>query len=122
MSFLSKLVALLVPDIASQVSPADAKRALASPNSSRPLLVDVRTSGEWKQGRIAGARHADISSGDFDTKVGAIPRGANILLYCQSGARSRLAMSRMRELGFTSVKHVSGGMGSWRSAGFPVAK
>lgn len=122
MSFLSKVLALLTPDIASQVSAAEARRAISSPDASRPLLLDVRTSGEWKQGRITGARHADISSGDFDSRVRSIPREANILLYCQSGARSRLAMSRMRSMGFTGVKHMSGGMGAWRSAGFPVAK
>lgn len=122
MSFLSKLIALLTPDVASSVPAAEAKKLLSSPNSTRPLLVDVRTPGEWKQGHISGAKHFDISSGEFDLKVQVFPKQANILLYCQSGARSRLAMSRMRSMGFTGIKHISGGMGSWRSAGYPVAK
>lgn len=122
MSFLSTILSLLTPDTSSLVPPVEAKRLLALPPSEKPILIDVRTPGEWKQGRISGAKHIDVSSGEFDRKVQAMPRDGRYLLYCRSGGRSGAALSRMKSMGFTDVKHLSGGIGSWQGAGYSVAK
>lgn len=122
MSFFSKLLSLLTPDTTSTVAPIEAKRLLALPASEKPVLIDVRTPGEWKQGRISGAKHIDVSASEFDRKVQALPREAGYLLYCRSGGRSGSAVSRMKSMGFANVKHISGGIGSWQAAGYAVSK
>lgn len=122
MSFLSKLFALLSPDTSALVPPVEAKRLLALPADQKPVLIDVRTPGEWKQGRLHGARHIDVTGGDFDRKIQALSREGTYLLYCRSGGRSGAALSRMKAQGFTGVRHISGGIGSWRAAGYPVVK
>ncbi|MBK8803226.1 MAG: rhodanese-like domain-containing protein [Fibrobacteres bacterium] len=122
MSFFSKLLSLLTPDTSALVPPIEAKRLLALPASEKPLLIDVRTPGEWKQGRIAGAKHIDVSGSEFDRKVQSLPKEASYLLYCRSGGRSGSALSRMKSMGFSDVKHISGGMGTWQAAGYPVTK
>lgn len=122
MSFLSSLLSLFTPDTTSIVAPIEAKRQLAAPSGERPRCIDVRTSGEWKQGRIQGATHLDASSPEFDNKIRSLPRDASYLLYCQSGARSGAALRRMKSAGFTDVKHLGGGMGAWKRAAYPVVK
>jgi rhodanese-related sulfurtransferase len=122
MSFLSKLFSLLSPDASALVPPIEAKRLLTLPAAEKPVLIDVRTPGEWKDGRLQGAKHIDVSNGDFDKKIQALPKEQSYLLYCRSGGRSGAALSRMKAKGFTEVKHISGGIGSWRAAGYPVVK
>jgi rhodanese-related sulfurtransferase len=122
MSFLSKLFSLLTPDASAVVPPIEAKRLLALPTPEKPVLIDVRTPGEWKQGRLPGAKHIDVSAGDFDKKIQALPKEQSYLLYCRSGGRSGAALSRMKAGGFTQIKHISGGIGSWTAAGYPVVR
>ena len=65
-------------------------------------VVDVRTPAEYGAGHVPGAinipydevamRHADLG-----------PPSTAVLIYCQSGRRSRLAAATMRELGFTRI-------------------
>lgn len=122
MSILSKILSLLSPDTTSMVPPIEAKRLLGLPAGEKPMLIDVRTPGEWKLGRLTGAKHLDISGGTFEADIAKLPKEAPYLLYCQSGGRSGMALSRMKAKGFTDLKHVAGGIGSWKAAGYPVVK
>ena len=109
MSFFSKFLALFAPDTTSRLPPIEVKQLLALPPAERPLLIDVRTVSEWKQGHIAGAKNIDVTGGDFDRKIQGIAKEASILLYCRSGGRSGSALSRMKSLGYRNVKHLGGG-------------
>ena len=122
MSFLSKILSMLSPDTSALIPPIEAKRLMALAAPEKPQLIDVRTPGEWKQGRISGAKHIDVSSSDFERKIQALPKEASYLLYCRSGGRSGVALSKMKSMGFADVKHISGGIGSWQSAGYAVSK
>jgi rhodanese-related sulfurtransferase len=123
MSIFSSLLSMVSGGTSgTTVTPAEVRDLMALPAPERPTLIDVRTPGEWKQGRISGANHIDVSASDFDKKVEALPREGRYLLYCQSGGRSGMALSRMKSKGFTDVNHLGGGMSTWRSAGYPVAK
>jgi len=123
MSILSSLLSIISGGSQGPaVAPAQLRDLMQLPSPERPTLIDVRTTGEWKQGRIGGARHIDVSASDFDGKIGALPRDGRYLLYCQSGGRSGMALSRMKSMGFTDVNHLGGGMSTWRAAGYPVAK
>jgi len=122
MSFLSSVLSMLSPDTDSVVAPIEAKRLIGLPASEKPVLIDVRTPGEWKEGRLSGAKHIDVSGPKFDAEIDKLPKEASYLLYCRSGGRSGMALSRMKAKGFTNIKHVSGGIGSWQAAGYPVVK
>jgi len=123
MSIFSSLLSIVSGGATgSAVTPAQVREQMALPAPERPTLIDVRTPGEWKQGRISGARHIDVSGSDFDKKVAELPREGKYLLYCQSGARSGMALSRMKSKGFVDVNHLGGGISTWKAAGYPVAK
>ncbi|MBL7950366.1 MAG: rhodanese-like domain-containing protein [Flavobacteriales bacterium] len=85
-------------------------------------LVDVRTPQEWSTGHIEGARHIDWFSDDFKAEVGKLDRKKPVRLYCAAGGRSEEARELLREMGFTDVLDLDGGMGAWKKAGAPVAK
>lgn len=75
------------------------------------LLVDVRTSKEYKIGHITGAINIPLSQvqsrlQDFGTK------DSKIVVYCRSGNRSGKAQSILLSEGFKHVYNL-GGIGRW---------
>lgn len=122
MSFLNSLFALLRGSSGSTLSPDQVKEMLAAPANDRPMLIDVRTPREWKDGHIRNAKHVDVSGDDFASKVGGFSREGKYVLYCLSGGRSGYALSVMRGMGFHHVSHIRGGIGAWKSAGLPVVR
>lgn len=45
-----------------------------------------------------------------------------VLVYCRSGRRSGLAMTALKEAGFTDIRSLDGGIVAWQDAGKPVIK
>lgn len=71
------------------------------------LVVDVRTRLEWNRGHLKGARHipvTDLSPNKFRD----IPKSTGILVYCNTGQRSRAAAETIRGYGFTNVYYIEG--------------
>lgn len=96
------------------VSPAAAK-ALQSEGA---LMIDVRESHEYKSGHAAGARNINLSS--LPNRLRDLPKERNILVICQSGARSANAANYLAGQGY-QVTNVSGGTANWRRAGLPIS-
>lgn len=44
-------------------------------------------------------------------------KNAAVILYCKTGRMSGEAITTMRKLGYTNVRHVSGGMDAWQKTG-----
>ncbi len=79
-------------------------------------VVDVREPHEFAAGHIPGSVNLPMSR--FDPSN--LPNGKPVVLICQSGARSRNALSRARAAGRDDVKHYAGGMSQWRMHGGDV--
>jgi len=62
------------------------------------LLLDVRTTGEHAGGHIEGARNIPVQ--ELGARIGELPRGRQVVVYCRSGARSAAAASMLRSAGF----------------------
>lgn len=86
------------------------------------ILVDVRTAREWqRKGHIEGA--ALIPIDDLrERAAGELPRTAEIIAYCQSGARSRAAAAFLAQTGYTNVADLSGGLEAWQENRLPVVR
>jgi rhodanese-related sulfurtransferase len=94
-----------------RVANADFKKLMADmPNAT---LVDVRTPGEYEGGRIGHAQNIDFHGEDFKTKIDALDKSKPVLVYCQSGGRSKKACGMMKELGFTEIYELERGYGGW---------
>ena len=86
------------------------------------VLLDVRTSNEVAQGVIKNAVHIDFYDGNFKTELDRLDKSKPVLIYCRSGRRSGIAMSKMRELGFSEIYNLQGGIIEWANAGQELAK
>lgn len=75
-------------------------------------LLDVRDQNEVNLGKVPGAIH--ISRGMLEGKVeAAVPRDANVVIYCAGGNRSALAAVTMQEMGYSNVSSMAGGFRDW---------
>jgi rhodanese-related sulfurtransferase len=85
------------------------------------VILDVRTPAEFAGGHIGGAVNLDISTPDFDTRLGALDRGKSYLVYCRTGNRSSRAVQAMKRLGFRSVYHMHEGIVAWQQKKLPLS-
>ena len=71
------------------------------------VLLDVRTSEEYRGGHIPGSKNVPLQTID---KVASVAENKDTLLYvyCQSGARSRQATSMLQGMGYTNVNNIGG--------------
>lgn len=79
-------------------------------DSGKTCLVDVRTKGERERGFIPGSIHIPLP--ELRNRLSEIPKGKEIVTYCQSGQRSYNASRLLRQSGF-SVRNLSGGYLTW---------
>jgi len=47
-------------------------------------------------------------------------RNRKLILHCASGGRSALAAATLKQMGYTDVCHLDGGIKAWKEAGMPV--
>jgi rhodanese-related sulfurtransferase len=85
-----------------------------------PQLIDVRTTAEWRSGRIAGAVHVPIT--ELDARIAGLQLDAArpIVAICRAAHRSVPAVRLLRQHGFKNPCQLQGGMLAWRQAGLPV--
>ncbi|OJJ16484.1 hypothetical protein BKI52_33985 [marine bacterium AO1-C] len=89
--------------------------------ASKPgIVLDVRTPGEFAQGKIAQAINIDITRPSFASKAQKLDVKRPIYVYCHVGSRSSFAMKQMQNLGFTRIYNLKGGLSAWRQAGLQV--
>ena len=71
------------------------------------VLLDVRTPDEFRQGHIPGSKNVPLQSIDKVT-VMINNKATPIFVHCLSGARSRQAAAKLRQMGYTDVKNIGG--------------
>lgn len=86
-----------------------------------PQLIDVRTAGEWRAGRIAGAIHVPIT--ELKALLASLPLDRNrpVVAICRSAHRSIPAVRLLRARGFDACQ-LQQGMQAWWREGLPVEK
>ena len=102
-----------------EVRPAELAGEMAG--AASPVLLDVRTAGEFAAGHIAGAINVPVTSlsgrlpslGDLD--------GRPVVAICLSAHRSPPAVRLLRRAGI-EARQLAGGMIAWRMAGLPVVR
>lgn len=72
------------------------------------ILLDVRTVGEFAAGHVPNS--INIPLDQLQQRLPKLSKSSVIIVFCQSGGRSRVAKSLLEQYGFTGV--VNGE--SWR--------
>ena len=71
------------------------------------VLLDVRTSEEYRGGHIPGSKNVPLQAIDKATSV-AENKDTVLCVYCYSGARSRQAAGLLQRMGYRNVNNIGG--------------
>lgn len=103
-----------------RISPDELHQRLGS--GEKVVVVDLRHTMEFESEpeTIPGAVHMDAA--DLEEAIEAIPRDREIVLFCSCPNEATAAQMalRLRHLGITRIRPLAGGLGGWRSKGFPL--
>jgi len=97
-----------------------AKLARQLGSEQAPLVLDVRSTGEYQSGHVPGAVH--IPHTRLAGRLSELDAGKQqqVVVYCEQGPRARRAESILEEAGYTEVRTLKGHMSHWRSGGYPT--
>lgn len=82
-------------------------------------IVDVRNNSEFNAGHIDGADHVFL--GTLEKNLDKISRTKPVVVHCQAGDRSSIAVSLLAKHNFYNVQNYTGGMKEWKEANGPLA-
>jgi rhodanese-related sulfurtransferase len=97
-------------NIVINVSPKEAMKLIEQDNL---IVIDVRTPEEYQSGHIPGAININVNDPSFQEKAKTIDSNKKILVYCRSGHRSTIASNQLKDLGFTKIYNLKGGIMAW---------
>lgn len=85
-------------------------------------LVDVREGDEWRRGHLPNAVHVPRGYLEMQAESKVPDKDSPIIVYCAGGNRSALATETLKQMGYSNVRHMSGGFTAWRDAGHSVVE
>ena len=89
-------------------------------DGTAPLIVDVRSQGEYDRDHVPGAAHISFYSIGSGLKEIGFSKKDPVVLYCEHGPRSGIAGFTLRVFGYEQVYTLEGHMKAWRAEGYPV--
>ncbi len=90
-----------------EIRKIDQSTVYASINDNNIYIIDVREPDEYSQSHIENAYNVPYTSITDISKLN-INLDSKIIVYCQSGNRSRMAANRLIEMGYTNVYDMGG--------------
>ena len=104
---------------AKDVTPDEAAELMK--DRARVLVIDVRTSDEFAEGHIAGAKNVDFLGDDFEKMIATLPKDKALIIHCASGNRSARAVTKIAEMQRSGqIFHLKSGFNGWVAAGKPI--
>lgn len=92
-----------------EITPRELKDRL---ERAAPLvLLDVRQDWERRLCRLDGATHIPIE--EIEYRTGELNLEDEIVVFCHQGIRSAAVSEYLRQLGFSKVKNLAGGLDEW---------
>jgi len=124
---LTSEVKLLLKDAKSKVAGLTAEETKALIDKESVILIDVRDPNEWAKGGISSTKTINISRGFLEVKYPKLilkhySKNDAFIVYCALELRSVLAASRLKDLGFTNVSYLKGGLKNWSLHRYPTTK
>ena len=85
-----------------------------------PLLLDVRTQGEFNRGFIEGGVLIPLQ--EIQYRIGELEKYKNqtILIYCATGNRSTTASKILLDQGFKDIMNLRSGIVGWARNGYAI--
>ncbi len=82
------------------------------------FVLDVGKTERWEAGHITGAHYVYV--GELPKQLDEIPKDKEIVIYCESGFKTSLAASLLKQHGYEHVTELVGGWFAWQNAGYPI--
>lgn len=82
-------------------------------NDPSAQLVDVRTKDEFAVSHLKDAQNICVTDNDFKQKVAYLDRSKPVYVYCKKGGRSAQASKILKQMGFTKIFDLQGGITNW---------
>ena len=89
----------------------------AGMKAGRVNVLDVRGAGEWESGHLPGV--PNIPLGYLQERWAELPPDGPVVVHCQSGGRSAIAISLLQARGREAI-NLAGGYDAWVRAGKPT--
>ena len=74
-------------------------------------IVDVRTENEWEAGHLEGSINLPLSQ--LRKRMAEVPTSGQVVIHCQGGYRSSIAISLLAEQGNENMLELVGGYAAW---------
>lgn len=85
-----------------------------------PVVLDVRSSLEFKSGHIKGAIHASLPHLLKSTAAAVKQKSDPLVIICEHGPRAQVAAMYLKFRGYRSVELLDGHMSRWRDSNRPM--
>ena len=92
------------------IAPSELKALLD--RGTEIVLLDVREPFEVRRAALPGSHNVPL--GTLPGRLDLLPKGAEIVVLCRSGARSAAAVELLRASGFERARNLTGGLDRWR--------
>lgn len=89
-------------------------------NNQAPLILDVRSTTEFYKGHIPGAININYQLLSKSQALNNYKK-QDIVIYCRSGRRAKIAAEILQEKGFNQLIALNGNMIEWQHRNYPLA-
>jgi phage shock protein E len=79
---------------------------LAFSAQAKDVIIDVRSPQEFATGHVDGAINIEHTAIAQEIAKAGVSKDDTVLLYCQSGRRSGMALETLKGLGFSKAENV----------------
>ena len=98
------------------------KEAAELINNIQPLILDVRTPGEYKRGHLENSVLIPVQELQSRWKELSAYKNQDILIYCATGNRSTVASKILIDHGFKRIYNMRYGIKDWSKNRYPVVR
>jgi len=94
----------------SEIQPKDVAKLLKE-TPKEIVLLDVRNNNEVEFCKIEGSIHIPLP--ELQSRFGELDSAADMIVYCRSGGRSKMAVDFLKQSGFKKLRNMTGGILLW---------
>jgi len=91
-------------------------------NRRKASVIDLRAEEDFKLGHLPNAKNIALESLGSSLKTMKIDQKYPVVVIGRGPAHSQKAAKELRNLGYTEVGVLDGGIGAWQTSGLPLVK
>jgi rhodanese-related sulfurtransferase len=93
------------------ITPAELERLMPMIEKGELVLLDIRSSAEFRSGHIVHSRLIPVE--ELEKRVGELDKNKGLVIYCRSGKRCLRVLPILAERGGGEVLVLEGGLERW---------